>query len=153
MNLPVRTLLFASSLVLALGATAIPATAQSTFCSRLSVKGDGSPNSELTLSLTRSASRSFAILVVGEKEGTTVLPLGQLGRLTLNLKMPFIPVPMGQTDLFGNATAKVKIGPRMPAFAVKAQAVSYGFSLLPLPSVGWCTSNVVDVKGGAKRGS
>jgi len=64
-------------LFLALGTTAVTATAQPTSCSTLSAKGDGSPNTAITLSLRRSASRSFAILVVGKKAGMTVLPLGR----------------------------------------------------------------------------
>ncbi len=153
MKLPVRTLLFASSLFLALATTAVTATAQSTSCSTLSMKGGGSANTTITLSLRRSASSSFAILVVGRKAGMTVLPLGQLGKLTLGIKMPFIPVPMSKTDIFGNASVELKIGPATPKFAVKVQDVSYGFSLLPRPSLGWCTSTVVDVKGGTKRRS
>ncbi len=144
--LPVRTASLTLTLALVLAPAAV---AQFKFtCSKLATAGTGKPGTTLTLNLTRSASQSFAVMAVGTRTGTTSLPLGPLGTLKLDLRAPFLLLPLGKTDIWGNAKLEVAIHELTPRFEMKAQAISWGFSLLPWPTTGFCTSNVADIKVG-----
>ena len=60
----------------------------------------------------------------------------------------FLILPLGKTDIWGNASLEIPVHKMTPPFEMKAQAISWGFSLLPWPTTGFCTSNVADIKVG-----
>lgn len=135
--------LLASSL-LGLAATA------SAQCS-LTVTGTGAPGTTVTFAIDGSSPGAFAFLAIGDTQGTTAINLGALGTLTLGLTFPFTALPVGMTNLQGDATLALDI----PAGAqgsldLFAQGVTLGVSLPGpggpggpgLPGLTWCTTNV-----------
>lgn len=133
------------SLVVA-AAISAPLSAQS--CSKLAVTGSGKSGTDLKISLTGAAKRSFAFLFLSQKTGKTVIKVGPLGTLTLGLAMPVIPLPFGRTDASGAATATIKV-PKIPQTTLNAQGSTVQLKIgRGRPSLEFCTSNVVTFKIG-----
>ena len=111
-----------------LGLLAANASAQ---CATLTVTGTGAPGTSLTFNVDGTAVHAFALLAVGETQGTTTIPLGQLGSLTLGLATPFIPLPLGFTNASGVTWGIDLFG----------QGVTAAYTFMPF-SVTFCASNV-----------
>ena len=90
-----------------LGLLAANASAQS--CATLTVTGTGAPGTSLTFDLNATDAGAFAVLAVGQTQGTTTIPMGPLGSLTLGLASPFIPVPLGMTNASGDISRTIAI--------------------------------------------
>jgi hypothetical protein len=125
---------------------AVAAPAQ---CATLTVTGTGAPGTSLTLTIDGTAANQFAFLAVGQTQGSSTLPLGPFGTLTLGLAQPWAPVPVGQTDASGNAAIIVTVPPMVPStLALFGQGLTLGFTIgTPGPgqppfSLTTCTTNV-----------
>jgi hypothetical protein len=115
-----QNLLLASSLLL----LTTTAAAQ---CS-LAVTGSGAPGTALTFAIDGTGS-GFAFLAIGETQGTTTIPLGSLGTLTLGLDLPFVPLPIGFLDAQGDRSLAVNIPAGVTSgLDLFAQGVTLGIS-------------------------
>ena len=137
-------MLIKSIATVCLGLLAANASAQ---CSTLTVTGTGAPGTSLTFDINGTDSHAFALLAVGQTQGTTTIQLGPLGSLTLGLATPFIPVPLGLTNTSGDISRTINI-PSAATFGVDlfGQGVTAAYSFQPTSpyiSVTFCTSNVV----------
>lgn len=123
-----------------LGLLAANASAQ---CATLTVTGTGAPGTSLTFNLDGTDVHAFAMLAVGETQGTTTIPLGQLGSLTLGLATPFIPLPLGFTNASGDISRSVNI-PTGVTWGIDlfGQGVTAAYTFMPF-SITFCASNVV----------
>lgn len=112
-----------------------------TSCSTLAIDTTGSA---VTVDVSGSIPMALTVLLVGETTGETVLPLGGLGDLTLGLEVPFIPIPIGSTDLTGDLSLSFE-NDGAAGLALFGQAVSFGldFGSGGPPEFGVCESNVV----------
>jgi hypothetical protein len=118
-----------------------PTSAQS--CSTLAVNGTGAPETVLTFAVTGATANSPTLLLVGETTGSTVIPLGPFGTLTLGLAVPFIPLPLGVTDAQGAATLRFNVPRGTPSADLFGQALTIGFGMNGgRPTLSFCTSNV-----------
>ena len=95
-----------SILTVCLGLFASHAAAQ---CATLTVTGTGAPGTSLTFDLNGTDVHAFAMLAVGQTQGTTTIPMGPLGSLTLGLATPFIPLPLGFTNASGDVSRSISI--------------------------------------------
>jgi hypothetical protein len=117
---------------------------QDTGCSTLDVVGDGLPCTDLTFVLSGAPPHAPAFLIFGLDAGTTVLGVGSLGRLTLDLAWPWIPIPLGQTDADGGADLNVPLPPwPLPLITFYGQAVAIDAKQASSGSA-FCTSNLVE---------
>jgi hypothetical protein len=130
-----------SSLLLAAAATAQ--------CGTLTATG-GAPGTNLDLALHGDA-HAFAIIAFGQTAGTTTINFGTIATLTLDLAMPFAPVPIGMTDANGDASRSIRIPATLPGQDLVLQGLTASFSFTPPMTVGltFCTSNVVSVHVGS----
>lgn len=132
-----RTLFAAASLALA---GLLPAQG----CGSLAISG-GAAGSQVSISISGAAAGSFAVLVVGEQQGSTQVPLPIGGSLVLGIAEPFFPIPIGMADLAGAVSLQLQVPASLPGqISVHAQAVSLGYSLMPF-QISACASNVVPV--------
>jgi hypothetical protein len=126
-------------------AVATSATAQCT----LGVTGTGAPGTSVTFAVDGTVIGGFAFLAIGDTQGTTAINFGPLGTLTLGLAIPFSAVPMGQTNLQGDAVLSLAIPATVPGGAdLFAQGVTLGISMPgpggpSLPTLSFCATNVV----------
>ena len=67
-------------------------------CATLSVTGTGAPGTAITISIDGTTANAIAFVAIGDTQGSTSIPLGPLGTLSLGLAMPFIPAPLVSTD-------------------------------------------------------
>jgi hypothetical protein len=117
---------------------------QDTGCSTLDVVGDGLPCTELGFVLSGAPPHAPAFLIVGLDAGTTALGVGSLGRLTLDLAWPWIPIPLGLTDEVGGADLNVPLPPwPLPLIGFYGQAVTIDAKQASSGSA-FCTSNLVE---------
>lgn len=127
-----------------LGLLAANASAQ---CSTLTVTGTGAPGTSLTFDLNGTDVHAFALLAVGQTQGTTTIQLGPLGSLTLGLATPFIPLPLGFTNASGDISRSISIPSSATyGFDLFGQGVTALYSFQPTSpyiSVTFCASNVV----------
>jgi hypothetical protein len=125
---------------------AAAATAQ---CGTLTATG-GAPGSTLDLALHGDAN-AFAIIAFGQTAGTTTINIGTIATLTLDLAMPFAPVPIGMTNASGDASRSIRIPATLPGQDLLLQGLTASFSFTPPASFGltFCTSNVVSVHVGS----
>lgn len=133
---------------LAAGALAALAPAQ---CASLAITGAGTPGTTLQVAIDGTAPNVMAFLMVSTTQGSTVLPLGPLGSLTLGLAQPLVPLPLGMTNAAGDVSRSLAV-PSSTTFGIDlyGQGVTFGFSFTPptgggLPSFGLttCATNVV----------
>jgi hypothetical protein len=128
-----------------LGLLAANASAQA--CATLTVTGTGAPGTSLTFDLDGTDAGAFAILAVGQTQGTTTIPLGPLGSLTLGLATPFIPLPLGFTNATGDLSRTISI-PTGVTWGIdlfgQGVTADYTFSPGPPPtfSISFCASTV-----------
>ena len=119
------------------------ATASAQTCGSLAVSGAGTAGTELVANLTGATPRGFAVLVIGETAGSTPIRVGSFLNLTIDLDLPFFPVPMGRTDAVGDESLSVAVpAGLLQQFSLQAQAVTLSLTLLP-PTVIACKSNPV----------
>ncbi|HZN40961.1 MAG TPA: hypothetical protein VFD82_19300 [Planctomycetota bacterium] len=138
-----------------LGLLAATASAQS--CATLTVAGTGAPGTSLTFNFDGQASGAFAFLAVGATQGTTSIPFGPLGTLTLGLDAPFLSLPLGMTNASGDVSLSVPVPNGFPAsLDLFAQGVTAELTFTPPspptpPTIGltFCTSNVAGFHIGA----
>src|SRR5262245_1135387 len=104
---PPSIMLTRSLVSVCLGLLAANASAQS--CAALPVLGTGAPGTSLTFDLNATDAGAFAVLAVGQTQGTTTIPMGPLGSLTLGLATPFIPIPLGMTNASGDISRTIAI--------------------------------------------
>ena len=145
---PTPTTMFTKSIVAAcLGLLAANATAQ---CATLTVTGTGAPGTALQFQFDGTANPAFVLLLVGQTQGTTTVPLGPFGSLTLGLATPFIPVPLGFTDASGDVSRSINV-PSATTLSLDlfAQGVSTAWVFTPPSpptppslSLTFCASNV-----------
>lgn len=141
-------------LVLAGGLAAASLSAQ---CASLAVTGTGAPGTSLVFTIDGTAAGALAALAIGDTLGTTTIPLGALGSLTLGLAQPFVPVPMGTTDANGDASLTIAVpGATTLGVDLHGQGVTMSFSLPGpgpggpgLPTLTFCTTNVVSFHVGS----
>ncbi|HEU4419885.1 MAG TPA: hypothetical protein VFT55_13215 [Planctomycetota bacterium] len=135
--------MLAKTLVAAcLGLLAANASAQS--CATLTVAGTGAPGTTLTFDFDGQASGAFAFLAVGATQGTTSIPFGPFGTLTLGLASPFLSLPIGITNASGDVSLAVPVPNGFPAsLDLFAQGVTAELTFTP-PTIAltFCTSNV-----------
>jgi hypothetical protein len=132
-----------------LGLLAANASAQT--CATMTVAGTGAPGTSLTFNFDGQASGAFAFLAVGATQGTTSIPFGPLGTLTLGLDSPFLSLPLGMTDASGDVSVSIPVPNGFPAsLDLFAQGVTAELTFTP-PIIGltFCTSNVVGFHIGA----
>lgn len=103
-------------------------------CANLSVSGDGSPGSDITFELTTDGSGSaIAFVMIGK---TAADPAGSghfsIPGLDLGLEPPFIPLPLGMTDMGGDIsrTFTVPMGLNLPELDLLAQGMAVEFSFM-----------------------
>ena len=131
-----------------LGLFAANASAQS--CATLTVAGTGAPGTTLTFNFDGQASGAFAFLAVGATQGTTSIPFGPLGTLTLGLDAPFLTLPLGMTNASGDASASIPVPNGFPlSLDLFAQGLTAELTITPPSppnpptiSLTFCTSNV-----------
>ena len=144
-----------SLLATCLGLLAANASAQS--CATLSVSGTGAPGTTLTFNLDGQASGAFAFLAVGMTQGTTSIPFGPLGTLTLGLASPLLTLPLGPTNASGDASVSIAVPNGITlGLDLFGQGVTAELTFTPPspptpPVIGltFCTSNVVGFHFGA----
>ena len=134
----IRNLILSTSL-LALSAAA---SAQCT----LTVAGTGAAGTALTFTVDGSNLTGFAFLAIGDTTGTTQIDFGPLGVLSLGLEFPFQAVPIGPTDLQGDASLQIAVPATLPAsVSLYAQGIPLGIDFTPgggLPGLDFCSTNV-----------
>ena len=125
---------------------AAAATAQ---CGTLTATG-GAPGTNLDLALHGDA-HAFAIVAFGQTAGTTTINFGTIATLTLDLAMPFAPVPIGMTDASGDASRSIRVPTGLPGQDLLLQGLTASISFTPPATLGlaFCTSNVVSVHVGS----
>ena len=124
-------------------------------CATLSIS---QTNGDVSIELTTDGSeQALGIIALGMTEGNTSIDFGPLGSLELGLAMPFVPLPIGFTDMTGDVSRAFTVPPGLPALDLFAQgftaelSIGLGDGTFPLiPMIGWsfCTSNVVPVQIG-----
>lgn len=138
----IRNALFASGLLAAF----VPAQ-----CANLAVTGTGAPGTSLQFAVNGTAASIPAFLMLSLTQGSTSLPLGPFGSLTLGLAQPVLPLPIGMTDASGDASLTIAV-PSAATYGLDlfGQGVTVGFSFTPptgggLPtfSLVTCATNVV----------
>ena len=129
-------------LALSIATLSTGATAQ---CGTLAANGSGAPGSSLELALTGSTPMSFAFLAVGDTLGTTSIEIGTLATLELGIEMPFIPLPLGRTDMNGDASLTIDVPSTVTmGIDLYGQGVGVDFDFGPTgPSLDFCVSNTV----------
>jgi hypothetical protein len=117
------------------------ATAQA--CGSLAIVGTGAPGTIMQVDVTGAQAGGVAMLVIGDTLGSTTLPLPLGGSLILGLAEPFFPLPVGEIDAAGAATTSIQLPSVLgPQILLNAQAVVFGFSLMPF-GFSACASNLV----------
>lgn len=115
---------------------------QQTACSDLDVVGTGLPGTAMVFDLIGAPPKAPAFLLVAYDTGTTVLGLGPLGTLTLDVAPPWIPIPLGLTDASGHDSLTVPLPPwSLPLTTFYAQTVAFEFQHPWSPPI-FCTSDV-----------
>lgn len=109
------------ALSLGLVCTALPAQT----CASLTVTGNGAPGTTLSFALDGSTAGAYAILAIGDTQGSTTLNFGSLASVTLGLATPFAAVPMGVADGNGDVTLSLQIPANvtLPSMDLFAQGV------------------------------
>ncbi len=121
---------------------AAPLAAQN--CSDLSVTGDGSPGTNLTISVTGSAADAFTFLAVGQDTGTTTVNLGPLLSFDLGIASPLVPLPLGVADANGDVSISLDLPTGdFPRIDVYGQALAISFEIgQGRPTLTACVSDV-----------
>ena len=115
-------------------------------CATLTVTGTGAPGTSVVLTIDGSAAGAFAALAIGDTAGTTTIPLGSLGSLTLGLAQPFIALPMGMTNANGDVSRTIQVPNGTSGIDLFGQGVTMVFTPPTgpgLPTITFCTTNVV----------
>ena len=137
-----------------LAVISVPLSAQT--C-QLSTSGTLAPGSTFSIDLSDSLPNAMTFLVVGQTMGSTTISFGPIAGFTLDLDAPFIPLPMGMTDMNGDVSLSVDIPgmvPSLPMLTIHGQAVSIDFGFggggmggggMGLPMINTCVSNLITV--------
>jgi hypothetical protein len=137
-----------TAIALTLALCAAPSVAQQP-CSDLSVSGSGQPGTQLVFQVRGADPYSTVFLFLSGAEGTTSIPLGEAGTLTLGLRSPLQMLVIGTTNAAGNLTFRVDVPQDLsPQIAVFAQAVT-ATSQPNTPELRFCVSDVERFTAGA----
>ncbi|MFN3240266.1 MAG: hypothetical protein ACE37K_02010 [Planctomycetota bacterium] len=86
---------------------------------------------EISIDLDGSDPMRFAFVVLGDTQGTTPINLGNFASFDLGLAAPFVPAPLGLTDMNGDASLTFTPPTTAPAGTYYVQGVTVGFDIVP----------------------
>ena len=126
---------------------ALPLVAQEEPCADLEITV---VEDEVTISVTGATPDSATFLASGETEGETVIDLGELGSLTVDLDRPFATLPLGETDENGDLSVTVTVPPLGATLFNQSLTLDVTLEVPPPQdenplTVDSCTSDVVEV--------
>ncbi len=125
-------------------------------CASLSVTGEGKPGTDVTFAFSGGAAHSLVFVAIGDTVGATSLNFCNVGTLDLGLATPFVPLPLGFSDMNGDLsrTFTVPTGVTLPVLELHGQGLTVDL-MLEMPMGGglsialaFCTSGVEDFKIG-----
>lgn len=102
-------------------------------CAGLTVTGDGSPGSDITFEIaTDGSGMAIAFVLIGKTAADPASGHFSFPGLDLGLEPPFIPLPLGRTDMDGDVsrTFTVPMGLNLPQLDLLAQAMTVEFSFM-----------------------
>lgn len=112
-------------------------------CSTLSITGNGAPGTTLTFDIQGPRLR-YAFALVADNAGLTTLSTPGF-HLELGIETIWFTLPLGFTDLQGNASADINLPQALTPATYHAQGIVFDFVPTTSPSgpaVTLCTSNV-----------
>lgn len=99
---------------------------------------------EITIDLDGSDAMRFAFIVLGDTLGNTPVSIGNLVSFDLGLAAPFVPAPLGLTDMNGDASLTFTPPTTAPAGTYYVQGLTAGFAIVPGTGISFdvCVSDV-----------